>query len=353
MSRFLSKRFSEIEAYVPGEQPQDKKYIKLNTNESPFPPSEKSKVRLDDAQLSAVKLYPDPECAALRDKLAEFYGLTRERVIVSNGSDEVLSFVFMAFFDKDKPVVFPDISYGFYKVFAELYGVPYTEIPLEEDFSIDCQKYFGIGKNIVIANPNAPTGIEISQADIERMLKTNPNNIVVIDEAYVDFGGTSALPLLEKYDNLIVVQTFSKSRSGAGLRLGYAMSSPEIIADLNKMRYSTNPYNINRLTLAFGEAIVDDNGYYEENCRRIRSIRENTTQRLKKLGFCTTDSKANFIFARHPKLSGEKLYLALKDMGILVRHFNKPKIQDWLRITVGTEEEMDALCAALEKCERS
>ncbi len=344
MSRFLSSRFDKLEAYTPGEQPRDfSKFVKLNTNESPYSPSPKVLERVNGEEVSKLNLYSDPQCKHLKEKLAKTYGVKSENIYVGNGSDEILSFFFMAFCDSERAVVFPNISYGFYKVYGDLYCVPYEEKPLSEDFTINCEEYFGINKHIVIANPNAPTGISISLESIEKMLVTNPNNIVLIDEAYVDFGGKSALSLLSKYDNLLVVRTYSKSRSLAGARLGFAISTKEIIADLEKMKYSTNPYNINRLTLVAGEAALDDQDYYKEKCKEIAKTREYTSEKLREMGFTHTASDANFIFAKTDAMSGEELYQKLKEKGVLVRHFSSPIISDYLRITVGTKEQMDIL----------
>ena len=347
MSRFLIEDYQTLEAYTPGEQPTDMKYIKLNTNESPYPPSRGVLKALSGEEVSRLNLYPDPECKELKDALASLYGLTRENVFLSNGSDDILNFSFMAFCGKQTSVRFPEISYGFYKVYAELYGVDYTAVPLREDFSIDIRDYMGNDANVVIANPNAPTGIALSLDEIEQIVKANPDRLVLIDEAYVDFGGQSAVALTKQYDNLLVVGTYSKSRSMAGARLGFAFGNRELIADLEKIKFSTNPYNINRLTLLAGKAAVLDNDYYMENCQRIIKTREFTVKALKELGFTVTDSKANFIFARSDSVSGEMLYKRLKERGILVRHFSSPKICEYNRITIGTKEQMQALVDAI------
>ena len=349
MSKFLIQRLSSLTEYVPGEQPRDKKYIKLNTNESPFPPSPKAVEIIDKGALCDLRLYSDPESKLLKEAIADAYGVETKNVFVSNGSDEVLNFFFMAFCDESKKVCFPEISYGFYKVFANLYSLDYEAVPLRDGFSIDAKDYMNKGKNIVIANPNAPTGLTISLEDIENILKTNPDNIVVIDEAYVDFGGVSAAELTKKYDNLLGVQTFSKSRSLAGARLGFAIANEEIIKDLEKIKYSTNPYNVNRLTQALGMASVSDKEYFDKNRNQIIQNREYTISELKRLGFTVTDSKANFVFAASDKIDGESLYKELKDRGILVRHFSDSKIANYNRITIGTREEMEALIKAIEE----
>lgn len=343
MSRFLSPRFATLEAYTPGEQPRDQQYIKLNTNESPYPPSPEVFWRLNTDEIKRLNLYPDPEGKVLKEKLAKLYGVEKENIFLSNGSDDILNFAFMAFCDSQRRAAFPEISYGFYPVYADLYHVPHEKIPLEEDFSINYKDYCNINKMVVIANPNAPTGMEIGLFEIEEILKSNPNHVVLIDEAYVDFGGTSAVGLVEKYPNLMVSMTYSKSRSMAGARLGFAIASKEIIEDLEKIKFSTNPYNINRLTLVAGEAAVDSDAYYKENAKKIIATREKTVKALKDLGFIVLDSKANFIFVKNPKISGGDFYAELKKKGVLVRHFEKEKIRDFVRITIGTEEQMEVL----------
>ena len=347
MSRFLSGKHSGLIPYTPGEQPKKQKFIKLNTNESPFPPSDKA-IKAASCAATGLNLYSDPECSAFLDKLSEITGLNKEKLIATNGSDEILNFIFAAFCDEEHPAVFPDITYGFYKVFAALNGVPYEEIPLKDDFTVDIEDYCGIGKNIFLANPNAPTGIYIPLSDIERILKTNPDNIVVIDEAYIDFGSESAISLLDKYKNLIVTQTFSKSRSMAGARLGFGAANEEIIKDLNTIRFSTNPYNVNSMTLAAGIGSLSDNEYTVSNCREIIRVREYTKTQLKNLGFIFPDSKTNFIFASRPGIEGKLLYSKLREKGILVRHFDTERLTAYLRITVGTEEQMNALINALK-----
>ena len=349
MSRFISERFARLKAYVPGEQPQDRSFIKLNTNESPYPPAPKVISALNTKEINDLRLYSDPECKLLRASLAQAYSVLPENIMVGNGSDEILSFAFMAFCDKNIGVSYPDISYGFYPVYADLYGIAKNEIPIREDFTICAADYFSLGTTIVIANPNAPTGECLSVENIESILKSNPDNVVVIDEAYIDFGGESCIPLTAKYDNLLIVQTFSKSRSLAGARLGFAVGNRELIADLEKLRYSTNPYNINRLTLLAGRAAIEEQAYYDNNNSEIVRTREYATKELEKLGFSLTNSKANFIFASHPKLSGKELYLKLKERGILVRHFEKPRISNYVRITIGTQEQIDSLLISLKE----
>ncbi len=342
MSKFLTNRLSGLKPYTPGEQPKDMQYIKLNTNESPFPPSS----AVTEAVLyesGKLQLYSDPESVKLRAKLAQVYGVKENQIIVTNGSDEVLNFAFMAFGDEKNPLVFPDITYGFYPVFAQLNRIPYTEISLSSDFTVNVNDYIGVNKTVVIANPNAPTGIALSIVDIESIVKSNPDNVVIIDEAYVDFGVDSAVELINKYDNLLVVQTFSKSRSMAGARLGFAIGNEKLMSDLNTIRYSTNPYNVNRMTEAAGVAALEDNAYYMDNCKTIIKNREWTQTKLQELGFEVLPSKANFIFAKTDKIDGEKLYLELKKRGILIRHFTKEKICQYNRITIGTMEQMQKL----------
>ncbi len=340
MSRFLSPRFAALEAYTPGEQPRDQQYIKLNTNESPYPPSREVLERLDADEINRLNLYPDPQGKVLKEKLAKLYGVAGENIFLSNGSDDILNFAFMAFCDGERGAVFPEISYGFYPVYADLYQIPHEKIPLMEDFTINYKDYCGVHKMVVIANPNAPTGMELPLWEVEEIVKTNPDQVVLIDEAYVDFGGASAVGLVKHYPNLLVSMTFSKSRSMAGARLGFAIASKEIIEDLEKIKFSTNPYNINRLTLAAGEAAVDSDGYYQENAKKIMATREQTIDVLKALDFQVLNSKANFIFAKNDKIDGAVFYEELKKRGILVRHFEKEKIRDFVRITIGTPEQM-------------
>ena len=342
MSRFFSEKYMELEAYVPGEQPKDQQYIKLNTNENAFPPHP-AVVRAAEQAAGTLNLYPDPECRELREALAKRMDISPDELLMTNGSDEILNFAFMAFCDKHIPAVFPDISYGFYPVYAEINQVPFREIPLQENLTIRIRDYFQAAGTIFIANPNAPTGIALRREEIEEILQANPYNVVVIDEAYVDFGAESCVPLIREYDNLLVTQTFSKFRSLAGGRLGYGVGNPELIQDLNTMKYSTNPYTIDRMTLAAGIACVENDEYNIENAQKIIETREWTRSELEKAGFEVTPSRTNFLFARHPGISGEELYLKLKKRGILIRHFNLERIRDYNRITIGTREQMEAL----------
>lgn len=342
MSRYFSKKFKALVPYTPGEQPKEMKYIKLNTNESPFPPSERAIKKAAEA-VKNLQLYCDPECRALVKKASEVFSVDTDEIIFTNGSDEILNFAFSAFCDETHPAVFPDITYGFYPVFAEINRVPYEEIPLKDDFTISVDDYIGINKTIFIANPNAPTGIALSLNDIEKIVSSNPESVVVIDEAYVDFGTESAVSLIHKYNNLLVTQTFSKSRSLAGGRLGFGIACKELIADLNTIKYSTNPYNINSLTQAVGAGVLEDEEYTKSNCKTIIENREYLTKKLEAMGFFVLPSKANFVFARHDKTDGRALYEALKGKGVLVRHFDSERLRDYNRITVGTKEQIDIL----------
>jgi len=337
MSEFLSKKYSLLTPYTPGEQPRDKKYVKLNTNESPYPPCKAVVEAMTVEAVESLRLYCDPTGKKLKEAIGGRYGVNANSVFLSNGSDDILNFSFMAF--GEKGAAYPDITYGFYEVFAALHSVPSEIIPLKDDFSIDKADYLGKNKLIVIANPNAPTGLTLPLRDIEEIVAFNPQSVVLIDEAYVDFGAESAVKLTQKYDNLLVVHTFSKSRSMAGARLGYAIGSEGIINDLETVKYSTNPYNVNTLTQILGVKTIENDAYYMENCQKIIRTREFLTAELQKMGFSVLPSKANFIFAKTDKMGGEELYLRLKDEGVLVRHFTLDRIKDFNRITVGSDEE--------------
>ena len=342
MSRYLSKKYQPLEAYTPGEQPRDMRYVKLNTNECPYPPAP-GVVEAVQREAARLQLYSDPTCADLRDALAARYGVRRENVYAANGSDDILNFAFMAFAGDGAPAFYPDISYGFYPVYAALHGCASRVVPLRDDFSIDPADYANLGGFIAIANPNAPTGMALTCAQIEDILRTNRDHVVLIDEAYVDFGAESCLPLVDAYDNLLVVRTYSKSRSLAGARLGFAIAQPGLIADLERIQYSTNPYSVNRMTQAAGIASLAADAYNAENCRRIAATRARTVERLTAMGFEVLPSLANFVFARKPGVDGNQLYLELKRRGVLVRHFTAPRIADFLRITIGTDAEMEVL----------
>lgn len=339
MSKFINERLAAIKEYTPGEQPRDKRYIKLNTNESPFAPSQ-SVVMAAERAAAGLNLYSDPEQTALTKKCAQYLGVKEDQVLMTNGSDEILNYAFMAYGSKNSPFAFPSLTYGFYKVFADLYGIPFKEIPLRDDFSIDVNDYSGLNVNIAIANPNAPTGLLLSVDEIEKIVCANPAKVVIIDEAYIDFGGQSCVKLVDKYPNLLVTRTFSKSFSLAGGRLGMGVANAEIIKDLKKVKYSTNPYNVNAMTAAAGIAAIDDAKYYLDNCRRIIKNRQYCIEQLVARGFNVVTSHANFVFAAHPLISGKELYLRLKDKGVLVRYLNAATAQNYVRITVGTDSEM-------------
>lgn len=348
MSRFFSEKYLDLEPYVPGELPKNRNELKLNTNENPYPPLQEVTDAVAEESRS-LNLYSDPDSRALRKALAENLGVPEEEIIVTNGSDEILNFAFMAFCDRHIPAYFPDVTYGFYPVFAQVNLIPYQEIPLRDDFTIEIKDYFQAAGTLFIANPNAPTGIALKRSEIEEILKRNAYNVVVVDEAYVDFGAESCLPLVKDYDNLLVTRTFSKSRSLAGARLGVGIAQPELIEDLNAVRNSVNPYNVNRLTAAAGIACLRHDEYNMENCRKIIETRAWSERALKDLGFEMTTSRTNFLFARHPRISGEELYLKLKDRGILIRHFSGERIRDYNRITVGTPQQMEKLVAAIRE----
>lgn len=348
MSRFLSQKINKLKPYVPGEQPKERKYVKLNTNESPFPPSKLAQ-KLAKIESKKLYLYPDPDVTELTKTVAETYGVGQENVILTNGSDEVLNFAFMAFCDENRQAVFPDITYGFYKVFAMVNGINYTEIKLKDDFTIDINDYINAKGTIFIANPNAPTGIALTIQEIEKIVASDRDRIVVVDEAYVDFGAESAISLINKYDNLLVTQTFSKSRSMAGARLGFGIASKELISDLVRIKYSTNPYNVNRMTAAAGVGSLKDDKYFKDNCQKIIDVRDSAMIELKKLGFSCTNSQANFIFAKHEKLDGKDLYEKLKKHGVLVRHFDSERIKDYNRITVGSKKQMQIFLTAVQQ----
>ena len=347
MSRFLAKKYRTLDAYVPGEQPRDKRYIKLNTNEFPYPPSPDVIKAIDSEVISDLRLYSDPTAKNLKESLAKYYGVGAENVFVSNGSDESLNFAFACFFEDG--VAFADLTYGFYSVFADLYGIDAKIIPLNEDFAIVPEEYFGLDRGAVIANPNAPTGKALPLADIERIVASNPDRVIVVDEAYVDFGSESAIPLTKKYDNLLVCMTYSKSRGMAGARLGFAIGNAELIADLELMKYSTNPYNLDSLALRMGAAALTDSSkaYYEEKVGEVIRVREETSKKLTALGATVLPSKANFLFAKLTNISGGEAYAKLRERGILVRHFSKARISDYLRISIGTAEDMAELVNAV------
>ena len=347
MSEFLNSRLQKIEAYTPGEQPQNRKYVKLNTNESPYPPSQGVIDAITRSEIQDLRLYCDPECKRIKTAFAKLYDVKPDNVFVSNGSDDILNFAFMAY--GTGGAAYADITYGFYPVFAELHGIESEVIPLNDDFSLNVEAFCGKNKLIVIANPNAPTGMEISLSDIEKIVTSNPDSVVLVDEAYVDFGGTSCVELTKKYKNLLCVGTFSKSRSLAGARLGFAVANEELIKDLQTIQYSTNPYNINRLTQIAGLHALLENDYYMANCQKIMDNRAYTVNELTKLGFTVLPSKANFIFAKSDAINGKTLYEQLKERGVLIRHFEKPRINEYNRITIGSREEMETFVSAVKQ----
>ena len=347
MSRFLSPEAARLAPYTPGEQPQDQPYIKLNTNESPFLPSPQVVEALSREEVEKLYLYSDPTCARLVGALARRYKLQPENVLPANGSDEVLAFAFRAFCGQGRPVAYPDITYSFYRSQAALFGLDARMIPLREDFTLHVEDYMDFTGTIVIANPNAPTGIAVPRSHIQHLLEADPDRVVIVDEAYVDFGAESCVPLIPRYDNLLVTQTMSKSRSLAGGRVGYALGSGELIAALNRVKYSFNPYNVNRLSILAGAAAVEDDEYFQACTAAIRETRTRTVAALETLGFSVLPSSANFVFARHGRLSGRELYETLKENGILVRWFDADRIRDFIRITIGSRAQMAALVEQL------
>lgn len=349
MKQFWSERIKDLVPYTPGEQPKDRAFIKLNTNENPYPPSPKVLKAIEGAAGDGLRLYPDPEATALRQAIAEYHRLKPEQVFCGNGSDEVLGLCFYAFFTPGKKVVFPDITYSFYPVYTQLFGLDYEEIPLNEDFTLPVEKFLGGNGGAVICNPNAPTGRTLPLTDIRRILDANPDVVVLVDEAYADFGAQSAAELISEYPNLVVVCTMSKSRSLAGMRIGYALGNADLIAGVNCVKNSFNSYPLDRLALAAGEAAIRDVEYFEHTRHSIMQTRERTTARLRELGFRVHDSNANFIFITHPDKSGQELQQGLRERGVLVRWFNKPRIDQYLRVSIGTEADMEQMCAACEE----
>ena len=348
MSRFLSKNYDTLVPYVPGEQ-VNVKVIKLNTNESPFPPSPKVREVLNDDVINKLNLYSDPELKELCNAIAEQFDVTPDMVFCGNGSDDVLAFAIMGFCGRGGKLCCPEISYGFYPVYADIFGVELEQIPLKDDFSIDANDYIGKGKNIVIANPNAPTGLTLTFDEVEKIVASNPDNVVIMDEAYMAFCGESCMELVKKYNNLLVSRTLSKSHSLAGLRVGFGIGSKELIADLNKLKFSFNPYNINTLSVKAAAAAIADNKYYDDKISQIVEIREKVTAQLRELGFTCTNSKSNFIFASSDKMPACEIAAKLREKGILIRYFNKPKIDNYLRITVGSAEDMQTLVNTLKE----
>ena len=342
------RNIRKVVPYTPGEQPNQPDMIKLNTNENPYPPAPKVQQVLKEMDAGDLRLYPDPSAGALVKAIADYYGLNEDQVFVGVGSDDVLAMSFLTFFNGEKPVLFPDITYSFYDVWAELFRIPYERPALDDSFHIKKEDYFKENGGIIFPNPNAPTGVELPLQDIEEILKANPGSVVIVDEAYIDFGAHSALPLISKYDNLLVVQTFSKSRSMAGMRIGFACGNPVLIKYLNDVKYSFNSYTMNRTSLAAGVAAIGDRYYFEDTCQKIMDTREWTQKELKALGFTFQDSKANFIFAAHKTCPAKQIFEALRARHIYVRYFAKPRIDNYLRISIGTREEMEQLIRFLK-----
>jgi len=347
LSTYWSELTTSLEPYVPGEQPKDRTYIKLNTNENPYPPSPKALEAIREAAGADLRLYPDPSCDALRETIAAYYGFAKEQVFVGNGSDEILAFAFPAFFSANRKILFPDITYSFYPVYAQLYGIPYETVPTDEQFRIDPKTYAVENGGVILPNPNAPTARFLLVNGIKEILEANKEQVVIVDEAYIDFGGESVAPLIAEYPNLLVVQTLSKSRSLAGLRVGMALGHPDLIEGLNRIKNSFNSYTLDRLALAGAVAAIEDRDYFEETSRKVVATRDRTTAALRELGFEVIDSLANFVFVMHPQKEARELFALLKERGILVRYFNKPRIDRYLRVSIGTDEEMDALLDVL------
>jgi histidinol-phosphate aminotransferase len=349
MSRFWNERTRRLTPYVPGEQPKDRTYIKLNTNELPYPPSPKAIRAMAEAVNGDLRLYPDPEAERLKEAIARHYGVRPEEVFVGNGSDEILAMSFLAFYDPGEPLAFPEITYSFYKVYAGLFGIPYRLLPLDERFRIRMEEDGAFEGGLIVPNPNAPTGIAVGTDEIRNWLERCPSRVCLIDEAYIDFGGQSAVPLIRDYPQLLVVQTFSKSRGLAGMRVGFAIGQRELIEGLNRVKHSFNSYTLDRVALAGAEAAIVDGEYFEDVRRRIIRTRERISGELARRGFELTESMANFLFASHPRFPAAELFQGLRRKGILVRYFNQPKIDNHLRITIGTDEEMDELLKALDE----
>ena len=347
MKEFWSGRIREMTPYVPGEQPRGRTFIKLNTNECPYPPSPRALEAVRAAAGDSLRLYPDPECLELRQTIARRYRLSENQVFMGNGSDEVLAFAFQAFFDPEREIVFPRVSYSFYPVYARYFGLRYRQVPMKDALSVDLDAMMRENGGVVIPNPNAPTGMALPLERIEALLRANPEAVVIVDEAYVDFGADSAVPLIRDYPNLLVVQTASKSRALAGLRVGWALGSSNLIDGLRCVRDCINSYTVDRVAAAGLKGAMEDEGYFQSVRGRVMATRDRTAQKLAELGFSVLPSRANFLFVSRPGVSGEALQAGLRERGILVRRWDDPLIADWLRITVGTDGDMDALLAAL------
>ncbi len=339
----------QVTPYTPGEQPNVDNIIKLNTNECPYPPSPKVTEAIKDIELDKYRLYPNPDVKPLAEAIAKYYDVDYNQVFVGVGSDDVLGMAFLTFFDSDKPLLFPNITYSFYDVWADLFRIKYQTIPLGEDFSINVEDYNIPNGGIIFPNPNAPTAVEMPLEGVEKIIKNNQDSVVIVDEAYIDFGKASALSLINKYDNLLVVRTFSKSRAMAGMRIGYAMGNEKLISAMKAVKFSYNSYTMNLTSIAAGIAAIEDDTYFRTIVDKVINTREKAKERLSELGFSFTDSKTNFLFATHNKVHASVIFEELKKKNIFVRYFNKPLIDNYLRITIGTDEEMDALYAALEE----
>ena len=346
--KLFEKNIRRVEPYVPGEQPQQK-VIKLNTNENPYPPTPAVREALMQMDVDRMRLYPDPTAACLVHTLADYYGVNDNQVFVGVGSDDVLAMCFLTFFNSDQPILFPDITYSFYKVWAELYRIPYECPSLDEDFRIVKEDYYKANGGVIFPNPNAPTSIYEDLDFVEDILQHNQDVIVIVDEAYIDFAGKSAMELIDRYENLIVVQTFSKARSMAGMRIGYAISNPTLIQYLNDAKYSFNSYTMNQTALVCGVEAVKDKAYFEEQVQKIIDTREWVKEELRLLGFLFPDSKSNFLFVTHPRVDTQELFAALKKANIYVRYLGGERIQNYLRITIGTREEMERLLVFLKE----
>lgn len=350
MPKLRNPLLDSLSPYVPGEQPQDKKYIKLNTNENPYPPPACVLEAIRRTAAESLRLYPDPECLKLRQAIADYHGLAAEQVFAGNGSDEVLALAYLAFFDPARTILFPDITYSFYPVYASLFGCRYELVPLNEDFTLPVKGFLKSNGGIIFPNPNAPTGIILGLADIETILRANPDSVVIVDEAYIAFGGETAAGLIPRYPNLLVTRTLSKSHSLAGLRCGYALGDRGLMESLLTVKNSFNSYPLDRLALAGAETALRDEEYARRNAQKVAQTRERTAQALTANGFRVLPSAANFIFVSHPCTPAETIYHRLKDNGILVRWFNKPRIDNFLRVTIGTDAEMDTFLQEMMKC---
>ena len=349
MRQELLNNIRQVVPYVPGEQPNKAEMVKLNTNENPYPPAPGVEKLSKEMDIDCLRLYPAPDCKSLCEELAKYYGVKTENVFVGVGSDDVISMAFLTFFNSDKPILFPDITYSFYNVWAELFNIPYERPALDENFNIVAEDYYKENGGVILANPNAPTGIEQNEAFLRDVIEHNQDVVVIIDEAYVDFCDYSALDLIKEYDNVLVVQTYSKSRSMAGMRIGYAMGSTELIKAMNDVRYSYNSYPMTRLSVALGVAALEDEEYFQETKQKIIDTREWTKKELKRLGFTFGDSKTNFIFAKHETVHANEIFTKLREKHIYVRHFNAEKIDNYLRISIGTQEEMEYFISEVEK----